>query len=43
VAKHAGQEFDLTLSGRLKVQIGEHTEILSEGDSIYYNSRPRTA
>ncbi len=38
LAKHAGQEFDVILSGKLKVQIGEHTEILSEGDSIYYNS-----
>ena len=26
------------LSGSLKVQIGDHTEILNEGDSIYYNS-----
>ena len=35
---HSGQEFDFILSGSLKVQIGEHTEILHEGDSIYYNS-----
>ena len=35
---HSGQEFDLVLSGRLKVQVGDHTEILDEGDSIYYNS-----
>ena len=35
---HSGQEFDLVLSGTLKVQIGNHTEILGEGDSIYYNS-----
>ena len=35
---HSGQEFDLVLSGSLKVQIGEHTEVLHEGDSIYYNS-----
>ena len=35
---HQGQEFDLVLSGSLKVQVGEHTEILHEGDSIYYNS-----
>ncbi len=35
---HGGQEFDLVLSGKLKVQVGEHTEILEEGDSIYYNS-----
>ncbi|MBP3691997.1 MAG: cupin domain-containing protein, partial [Clostridia bacterium] len=38
LTKHSGQEFDLVLSGRLKVQIGEHVEILDEGDSIYYNS-----
>jgi len=36
--KHAGQEFDLVLSGHLKVQIGSHTEVLHEGDSIFYNS-----
>ncbi|MEE0946277.1 MAG: AMP-binding protein [Acutalibacteraceae bacterium] len=38
LSTHSGQEFDLVLSGSLKVQIGEHTEILNEGDSIYYNS-----
>ncbi len=36
--KHDGQEFDLVLSGALKVQVGDHQEILHEGDSIYYNS-----
>ena len=35
---HSGQEFDIVLSGQLKVQVGEHTEILEEGDSILYNS-----
>ena len=35
---HSGQEFDLVLSGRLKVQVGDHVEVLGEGDSIYYNS-----
>ena len=35
---HHGQEFDLILQGSLKVQVGDHTEILHEGDSIYYNS-----
>ena len=38
LATHSGQEFDLILSGSLKVQIGTHTEILHEGDSIYYDS-----
>jgi acetyl-CoA synthetase len=40
---HSGQEFDLIISGKLKVQIGNHTEILEEGDSIYYNSSLRMA
>lgn len=35
---HAGQEFDLVLKGSLKVQIGDHSEILHEGDSIFYRS-----
>ncbi len=35
---HGGQEFDLVISGSLKVQIGEHTVVLEEGDSIYYES-----
>ncbi len=38
LTKHSGQEFDLVLSGSLKVQIGEHVEVLGEGDSIFYNS-----
>ncbi len=38
LSKHSGQEFDYVLSGRLKVQIGDNVEYLSEGDSIYYNS-----
>ncbi len=35
---HGGQEFDMVISGTLKVQIGDNTEILSAGDSIFYNS-----
>ena len=35
---HGGQEFDLILEGQLKVQVGEHVEILNPGDSIYYDS-----
>ena len=38
VTTHAGQECDIIIKGRLKVQVGEHTEILEEGDSIYYDS-----
>ena len=35
---HSGQEFDLVLEGSLKVRVGDHTEVLHEGDSIYYKS-----
>ncbi len=35
---HEGQECDIVVSGSLKVQIGDHVEILHEGDSIYYDS-----
>lgn len=35
---HDGQEFDYILKGSLKFVIGEHSEILNEGDSVYYNS-----
>ncbi len=38
LTKHSGQEFDLVLSGKLKVQVGDNIEYLSEGDSIFYNS-----
>ena len=35
---HEGQECDLVVRGKMKIQIGNHIEILSEGDSIYYDS-----
>ncbi|MBQ8441051.1 MAG: AMP-binding protein, partial [Clostridia bacterium] len=38
LTKHSGQEFDLVMKGRLKIQVGDNVEYLSEGDSIYYNS-----
>ncbi len=38
LATHKGQECDLVVEGFLKVQIGDHTEILGPGDSIYYDS-----
>lgn len=38
LSTHEGQEFDVIISGKLKVQIDEHIEILGPGDSIYYNS-----
>ena len=38
LTKHEGQECDIVVDGSLKVQIGEHSEILGPGDSIYYDS-----
>ena len=35
---HAGQECDLIIEGKLKVQVGEHKEVLGPGDSIYFDS-----
>ncbi len=41
LSTHVGQEFDYILKGRLKVQIEDNIEYLSEGDSIYYDSAHR--
>ena len=35
---HAGQELDIVIEGKLMVQVGEHTEVLGPGDTIYYDS-----
>ncbi len=35
---HEGQEIDIILKGTLKIRLEDHTEILNEGDAIYYNS-----
>ena len=38
LSRHEGQEFDFVLTGRLRVRIEDHEEILGPGDSIYYDS-----
>ena len=38
LTSHEGQECDIVVKGALKVQVGDHVEILHEGDSIYYDS-----
>ncbi|MDR1723026.1 MAG: cupin domain-containing protein [Tannerella sp.] len=35
---HAGQEFNLVISGRMLIQINGKDIVLNEGDSIYFNS-----
>jgi len=35
---HDGQEFDLVIRGSMRIRIGEHEEVLHEGDSIFYQS-----
>ncbi|MBQ3668862.1 MAG: AMP-binding protein [Clostridia bacterium] len=38
LTSHAGQELDIVINGKLKVQVGTHWEVLGPGDSIYYDS-----
>jgi len=35
---HAGQEFDMVIKGTMRIRVGDHEEILREGDSIFYKS-----
>ena len=35
---HAGQEFNLVIKGAIRIRVGDHEEILHEGDSIFYKS-----
>ena len=38
MSSHAGQEMDIVIKGTMRMTVGSHTEILHEGDSIYYDS-----
>ncbi len=35
---HAGQEFDMVVKGSMRIRIGDHEEILREGDSVFFKS-----
>ncbi|MBQ8768449.1 MAG: AMP-binding protein [Oscillospiraceae bacterium] len=35
---HTGQEFDLVVKGAMRIKVGDHEEVLREGDSIFYKS-----
>ena len=35
---HDGQEFNLVIKGSVRIRVGEHEEVLNEGDSIFYKS-----
>ncbi len=35
---HAGQEFNLVVKGAMRIRVGDHEEILREGDSIFFKS-----
>jgi len=37
-SSHKGQEFDIVIHGQLKITVGNNTQILEEGDTIYYKS-----
>ncbi|MCL2698429.1 MAG: cupin domain-containing protein [Oscillospiraceae bacterium] len=38
LSSHAGQELNYIISGKLKFTIGTHTEILEEGDCVFFDS-----
>ena len=38
LSTHEGQEFDYILEGSMKVELDGHTELLNEGDCIYYDT-----
>ena len=38
LVSHEGQECDIVIKGKMKIQIGEHSEVLGPGDCIYYDS-----
>ena len=38
-SEHNGQEFDLILSGTLKIFLRDKEEVLNQGDSIYFDGR----
>lgn len=35
---HTGEEFIFVLEGEVEVRLGDHTDVLRPGDSIYYNA-----
>ena len=35
---HTGQEFDMVIKGSLRFRVGDHEELLNEGDSIFFKS-----
>ncbi len=38
LSAHDGQEFLFVLSGKMKVRVGDHEEVLEAGDAVYYDS-----
>ena len=38
LVNHEGQECDIVIRGKMKIQIGSRSEILNPGDCIYYDS-----
>ncbi len=37
--QHAGEEFIFVLEGEVEIKLGEHTDVLQPGDSIYYDAQ----
>ena len=36
--QHEGEEFVYVLQGRMEITVGEHVNLLDEGDSLHFNS-----
>lgn len=36
---HEGEEFIYVLEGRMKIRLGDHSDVLDPGDSIYFNCK----
>ena len=39
LSSHSGQEINIIIKGQLKITVGDHTEVLSAGDTAYYDSK----
>jgi len=37
-SSHEGEEFVVVISGQVELLYGNHTHVLKEGDTMYYNS-----
>ncbi len=39
LSSHAGQEINIVIKGKLRITVGNHSELLGPGDTAYYDSK----